>query len=99
MSDLLLAGQSPLQIMQSTLRESTVMELRDCTIDELLYFIDQGTPVFARTGGDRAILLTGYSANYVTYYDPVARESKTVSYDVIAAILAEGGNYFIAYVK
>ena len=98
-SDLLLAGQSPLQIMQSTLRESTVMELRDCTIDELLYFIDQGTPVFARTGGDRAILLTGYSANYVTYYDPVARQSKTVSYDVIAAILAEGGNYFIAYVK
>lgn len=98
-SDLISAGQTPMQIMESTLKKSTVLELKECTIDELLYFIDQGTPVLARTGANQAVLLTGYSASYVTYYDPATRKSHSISYDAIAGMLEKGGNYFIAYVK
>jgi len=98
-SELIAAGQTPLQIMQSTLKNSTVLELKDCTIDDLLYFIDQGTPVLARTGGNQAILLTGYSSNYVSYYDPASKQNKTISYEDIDKIFEVGGNYFIAYVK
>lgn len=98
-SELIAAGQTPMQIMQSTLKNSTVLELKDCTIDDLLYFIDQGTPVLARTGGNQAILLTGYSSNYVSYYDPGSKQSKTISYEDIDKMFEVGGNYFIAYVK
>lgn len=98
-SDLIAAGQEPVQIMQSTLKDSTVLELKNCTIDELLYFIDQGTPVLARTGADQAILLTGYSANNVYYYDPSSRQNKTISYEGVEDLFYAGGNYFIAYVK
>ena len=98
-SELIAAGQTPLQIMQSTLKNSIVLELKDCTIDDLLYFIDQGTPVLARTGGNQAILLTGYSSNYVSYYDPASKQNKTISYEDIDKIFEVGGNYFIAYVK
>ena len=98
-SDLVAAGQKPLQIMQSTLKDSIVLELADCTIDELLYFIDQGTPVLARTGGNQAVLLIGYSSNYVSYYNPATKQTKSVSYEEIERLCEAGGNYFIAYVK
>lgn len=98
-SDLISAGQTPVQVMESTLKDSKVLELKECTIDELLYFIDQGTPVLARTGQNQAILLTGYTANYVYYYDPVSRQSRTISYEATEELFKRGGNYFIAYVK
>ncbi len=98
-NELLVAGQNPLQILQNTLKESTVLELKGCSVDELLYFIDQGTPVLARTGGNQAILLTGYSSNKINYYDPVTKKTKGADYEEMEDIFQEGGNYFIAYVK
>lgn len=98
-NELISAGQNPVEIMQNTLKNTTVLELKDCTIDELLYFIDQGTPVLARTGANQAILLTGYSANNVYYYDPATRQSKSIDYEGIENLFYAGGNYFIAYVK
>ena len=98
-SDLISTGQTVLQIMQIALKESKVLELKNCTIDEVLYFIDQGAPVIARTGVDKAVLLTGYTANYVHYYDPATKQNKTISYEEIGAFLEHGGNYFIAYTK
>lgn len=98
-SDLAITGQTPMQILQSTLKESVVLELKDCTVDELLYFIDQGTPVLARTGIDKAVLLTGYTSGTVTYYDPASKQSRTVGYEDMTSLFDDGGNYFIAYVK
>lgn len=98
-SDLIAAGQSPLQIMQSTLKEHIVLELKNCTLDEVLYYMDQGTLVLLRTGENRAVLLTGYSANYVTYFDPASKQNKTVSYAEIENLFEAGGNYCITYVK
>ena len=98
-SDLITSGQTPMQIMQSALKEYTVLELENCTIDDVLYFMDQGTPVVARTGVDKAVLLVGYTANNVSYYDPVSKQNRTLSYEDIEKVLEAGGNYFIAYVK
>ena len=98
-SDLITSGQTPMQIMQSALKEYTVLELENCTIDDVLYFMDQGTPVVARTGVDKAVLLVGYTANNVSYYDPVSKQNRTLSYEDIKKVLEAGGNYFIAYVK
>lgn len=98
-SELVAAGQQPVQILKSTLKERTVLELRDCSVDELLYFIDQGTPVIARTGKDKAVLLIGYSSNNVTYYDPATKQNKTVSHEEMENLFEAGGSYFIAYVK
>ena len=98
-NDLLESGQTPVQIMQSTLKESTVLELRDCGVEDVLYYIDQGNPVLVRTGVDKAILLIGYSSNYIAYYDANSRLSKTCTYEEMASIMEAGDNYFIAYIK
>ena len=98
-SDLIAAGQTPLQILQNTLKGSSVLELKGCAVDEVLYFVDQGTPVVARTGADKAILIIGYSSNNITYYDTDALQNRTCSYEEMAHLIAAGGNYFIAYIK
>ena len=97
--DLIEAGQTPIQIVTNTLKDYSVLELKDCTMDELLYFIDQGTPVLAKTGINQAILLTGYSANYVYYYEPNSGQTKSIGYEEIESLFYQGGSYFIAYVK
>ena len=68
-------------------------------MDELLYFIDQGTPVFAKTGSNQAILLTGYTANNVYYYEPNSGQTKSMGYSEMEELFYQGGEYFIAYVK
>ena len=98
-SNLIEAGQTPLYILQSTLEDEKVLELRDCSMDELLYFIDQGVPVYAQVGNQQAILLTGYSSNYVYYYNPTSGQTQTIDYAGMEQMFYEGGNYCIAYVK
>lgn len=97
--DLIETGQTPYQILSSTLREASVFELRDCTLDELLYFIDQSTPVLAKIGENQAVLLTGYTANYIYYYDPLSGLTKTIDYEGMENMMFQGGEYVIAYVK
>lgn len=98
-NELVAAGQKPVEILQNTLKDCTVLELKKCTIDELLYFIDQGTPVLARTGANQAILLTGYTSSKVNYYNPATRQTKSADYEEIENLFQVGGSYFIAYVK
>ncbi len=98
-SNLMQAGQTPHYILESALEDATVLELYDCTMDELLYFIDQGTPVFAKVGSDQAVLLTGYSSNYVYYYNPEVGQTQTIDYAGMEDMFYAGGNYCIAYVK
>ena len=68
-------------------------------MDELLYYIDMGRPVMAKTGENDAILLTGYSSTKIYYYDPKTEKNKNMSYEEMDELLYNGGNYFIVYLK
>lgn len=98
-SELISAGQTPIEIISNTLMDYKVLELKGAVVEELLYFMDQGTPVLAKTGENQAILLTGYSANYVYYYDAVYGQTRTLGYDEMESLLQSAGSYAIAYVK
>ena len=98
-NELMQAGQTPYYILNTTLREELILELSGCGVDELLYYVDQGNPVLAKTGDNDAILLTGYSSTKVYYYDPKTEKTKNMSYDDMDEILYNGGNYFIVYLK
>lgn len=98
-NELISAGQTPIQILNSTLKDAKVIELRDVTVDELLYFIDQANPVFAKFDINQAVLLTGYSANYIYYYDSASGQTKSIDYAGAEDMFEKGGSYFIAYVK
>lgn len=98
-NELISAGKTPYEILSGTLKDEKVIELRGNTVEELLYFIDQSTPVFAKTSPNTAVLLVGYSANYIYYYDAASGQTKSVDYAGAEAMFEKGGRYFIAYVK
>ena len=66
----MLTGQSPIGVLENALPEAKVLQLNDLRTDEIVYFIDQSTPIVAYIDEDTAILLTGYSQNRVYYYHP-----------------------------
>ena len=98
-SELIEAGKTPVEILKKGLNDAVVMELNGCTAEELLYFLDNGAPVLAKVGSDKAVLLVGYSASYVYYYDPATGSTKGVSYERMEEFFEDGGRYFITYIK
>lgn len=98
-NELISAGQTPFEILNGTLKNAKVLELRDCRVEELLYFIDQSNPVFAKISTSQSVLLTGYSANYIYYYDAASGQTKSMLYEEAQNLFERGGCYFITYVK
>ena len=69
-SALISQGETPKQILLNTLKDAVVLDLTGCTVDEILYYVSNGYPVFAMTGSNDAVLVVGYDANNVVLYDP-----------------------------
>ena len=98
-SELVSTGQTPTEVLKNTLTEANVFELSGNKVEELLYYIDEGTPVFALTGNNQAVLLTGYSATKIFYYDPLTQATHSVLYEEADAMFGAAGRRFIAYVR
>ncbi len=52
-----------------------MVDARECTLSQMLYFIDKGLPVIAYTESGKYILLSGYDQYNVSLYDPETQES------------------------
>ena len=96
---LLEAGQSPVSILSGALKDAIILDLTGCSLDEVLYFVNNGSPVYARTGADAAKLIVGYDAANVFVYDPGAGAAKKVGRNDAAEEFEQYGNVFISYVK
>lgn len=76
-----------------------ILTLTGVTLDEALYFVYKGTPVFAMKNARDAVLITGYSASNVTLYDPANGKYKTASISEAEKMFENAGNIFISYIK
>ena len=94
-------GESTLEACERTAMAygSRRVNLTGCTLDELYYIINKGTPVIAMIDTDYAVLLTGYTMTDVVYVDPYYGEEYTVSEDEMKEMLEAGGNIFIGYIN
>lgn len=75
------------------------IDLTGCTLSQVLYIINRGMPVVAMTDSSHAVLLTGYTAETVTYMNPDDGSVAVVSMDDMNAMMAGSGNTFIGYCK
>lgn len=91
------AGSTPKHILETTLKDSTVLDLTGCSVNEVLYYISNGYPVFASTSSDTAVLLIGYSSSNIHYYNPQIRETETISLADANKKFQAAGNVFFTY--
>ena len=96
---LLERGETPIAIIQSALKEDLVLDLTGCTLSEVLYYVSQGAPVYARTGDNEALLIIGYDAsNIIVYHSDTDRYTKMTN-DSATKLFESAGNVFISYVE
>jgi hypothetical protein len=74
-----------------------VLELSGVTLDEVLYFVYKGMPVFAMTESGEAVLLTQYSATQVVMYQPKEGKKETMPIAEAEALFEEAGNVFVSF--
>lgn len=76
-----------------------MLSLTGASLDEVLYFVFRGAPVYAMKSSTEAVVITGYSASNVTVYEPSTGKYKTYSLRDAEELFAEAGNIFLSYVK
>lgn len=98
-SALMMQGETPIEILQNALKDASVLDLTGCNIDEVLYYISNGTPVFAMSGANSAVLLIGYDANHVSIYDPVHNQTYRKNIEDASDFFANAGSVYITYMR
>ena len=92
-------GQTPKEILIHTLKDATVLDLSGCTVDEVLYYVSNGSPVFAMTGTNDAVLIVGYDAGSVQLYDPALGTSYRKTIEEADEMFFNAGSVFFTYLK
>lgn len=96
--ELLSSGSSAKEILEKTIPESTVLDLSECSVDQMFYYVDKGYPVYGMVSDKKPVLICGYTRERVLYYDPSYNEVKGCSLNQARQMFANAGNIFLAYV-
>lgn len=88
------SGGFPMQIMDE-LSDGRGLDLTGCSIEELLYIINQGSPVIAMTDAVSAVVLVGYAEGYVVYEAAGGGERGNASYEQMTEMTRGSGNTFV----
>ena len=73
------AGKDPMEIV-GEIAGTRALDLTRCTTEQILYLINNDTPVIGLLSDGTAVILTGYSESNVTYMEVSGGESKTCTY-------------------
>lgn len=86
--------------MRNTLSDKTVLDLKGIKTEDIIFYVSQGSPVFAMTGANSAVVVTGYTSNGILYYyDPMTGKTESKSFEDADSMFYGGGYHFITYME
>lgn len=92
-------GMTPREIMEQELKECIILDISGCTVDEILFYVSNRSPVIAMTGTNSAVLVTGYTADRIYYYDPSSQTTKSKSITEADEWFDAAGNIYFTYLE
>lgn len=92
-------GETPLSIIERTLKDVTVLDLTGASLDQVLYYINVGSPVLGVLGENEAIVIIGYEASSIVVYDPNIGGRRRIPIQEARNAFENAGNIFVSYVK
>lgn len=93
-------GRTALQILEQELDgKAQVMDLSGCSLDAMLYFVNQDIPVLAMQRSGEAVLLTGFNEFNVVVMEPSTGKLYKKGMKDTREWMEENGNPFIAYIR
>lgn len=85
------------QAIQSKM-DQTVLDLSGCTMEQILYFVSQGTPVLAKTA-DGVVIIGGYDEYNTRLLRPGSEKLEYYGREDSTAMFEEAGSVFITYLN
>lgn len=98
-SALLERGETPKDILNNTLKDMRVFDLTGCSVEEVLYYVSCGSPVFAMAGSSEAVLITGYDATGIYIYEPSLGMTRKELSEEAEQRFSHSGNVFFTYLN
>lgn len=92
-------GDSVLSILESNLQECTILDLTGCSLDAVLYYVNQDIPVLALLDDGSAVLIVGFNELNIVVMDPTTGTLYKKGMNDSTEWLNSNGNRFITYVR
>lgn len=96
---LLNRGESVFSIMGSNLQDCAILDMSGCSLDSILYYVNQDIPVLALLNDGNAVLIVGFNELNIVVMDPVTGTLYKKGMNDSTEWLKENGNRFITYVR
>lgn len=97
--NLLNRGDTIFDILENDLQECTILDLSGCSLDAVLYYVNQDIPVLATLEDGNAVLIVGFNELNIVVMDPVTGTLYKKGMNDSTEWLNENGNRFITYVR
>ena len=92
-------GKTAIQILEENMTGVQVLDLSGCSLDAVLYYVNQDIPVLAILDDGEAVLVTGFNEFNVVIMEPSTGKLYKKGMNDATAWFAENGNHFISYMK
>lgn len=96
---LLDSGESVIKILQENLEEVTVLDLSGCSLDSVLYYVNQDIPVLAMLKDGTAVLVVGFNEKNTVIMNPTDGTLAKMGMNDSKEWFEENGNRFITYIR
>ena len=92
-------GKTATTILSENMTGVQVLDLSGCTLDAVLYYVNQDIPVLAILENGEAVLVTGFNEFNVVIMEPSTGKLYKKGMNDATAWFAENGNHFITYMR
>ena len=92
-------GAGAADILTSVLKDYRVLNLTGCTMDAMLYYVNQDIPVLAMKKDGSAVLIIGFNQQNIVLMDPGNGKIYKKGMNDSKEMFNESGNHFITYIK
>lgn len=92
-------GKSARSILSEGMENAQILDLTGCTLDAVLYYVNQDIPVLVRVMDGSAVLLIGFNESQVVIMNPEDGTVSKMGMTDAREWFEENGNCFITYVR
>lgn len=92
-------GDRVCRILEDNLEDADILDLRGCSLDAVLYYVNRDIPVLVLLEDGSAVLLVGFNELNTVIMNPVAGTVRRMGMNDSREWFESNGNQFITYIK
>ena len=92
-------GENAYGILENVLKDYQILNLSGCTLDAMLYYVNQDIPVLSIKEDGTAVLIIGFNQQNIVLMDPENGKIYKKGMNDSREMFKENGNCFVTYAR